>query len=351
MMKNWITICLILTTLQGISQSKPNVILLIGDGMGLSQISAAMYEQDEALQMERFTKIGFIKTHSSKEKVTDSAAGATAFSIGEKTYNGAIGVDARKKAKETILEYLEKNGYNTALVSTSSITHATPASFYAHVESRKMENEIAEFMPSSGVDFFAGGGREFFTGREDGKDVLAMLQEAGYRVSTHEEDVIQADQPDMKYGYLHADDGMPSMLNGRGDFLLNASRAGLNYLAAKDAPFFMMIEGSQIDWGGHANDIEYILTELYDFDEVIGWVLDFAENMGNTLVVVTADHETGGLALTGTEDYKDIIYKFNTGGHSATLIPVFAKGVGEDLFQGIYDNTDIYHKLMEVLQN
>ncbi|HAA20233.1 MAG TPA: alkaline phosphatase [Cytophagales bacterium] len=332
-------------------QERPNIIFLIGDGMGLPQISAAMVKSDATLHFERFRHLGFIKTHSAVEKVTHSAAGATAFSAGTKTYNGAIGVDVDTVSVPTILEELEEQGYRTGLISTSSITHATPGSFYAHVKYRKLEEEIASYLPGSGVDFVAGGGTKFFADREDGANLVEDMRTEGWVVSTNPEDEIVAPDLDTKYCYLHAEDGMPRMLDGRGDFLPRATATALEYLSGGEEPFFLMVEGSQIDWGGHANDLDYVLTELYDFNEVIGQVLDFAEADGNTLVVVTADHETGGLVLSGSlYGYRNIEYKFATGGHSATLIPVFAYGPGAEHYQGIYQNTEIYHKAKAILE-
>ena len=153
-----------------------------------------------------------------------------------------------------------------------------------------------------------------------------------------------------------AKDGMPKMSEGRGDFLLNATTLGLNYLNNNEAKgengFFLMIEGSQIDWGGHANDEGYIEKEVLDFDKVIGHVLDFAEADRNTLVVVTADHETGGYTLASDDgNYNKIKGSFSTGGHSATLIPVFAYGPGEKSFSGIYENTEIFTKMMALVNS
>ena len=160
-----------------------------------------------------------------------------------------------------------------------------------------------------------------------------------------------------KAGFLLAPDGMPKMQENRGDFLPNAAQLGIDFLN-NDNGFFLMVEGSQIDWGGHANDSEYVIQELLDFDKVIGKALDFAEQDGNTLVVVVSDHETGGFTLssrtiefeTGIKysDYSKIDVTFSTGGHSAAMIPVFAYGPGAEEFKGIYENTEIFHKLMQV---
>ena len=332
-----------------------NVILLIGDGMGLSQMSSAYYYQDKTPNFSRFPFVGLSRTSASSHKITDSAAGATALSSGKKTYNGAIGVGPDTNAVKTIIEYYHEKGNSTALIATSSITHATPASFYAHVDSRNKAHEIATYMAPSGTDFFAGGGRQFFGGEE----IVKALTEEGYLIDTSKLVPASDLDPGRKYGFLLASDGMPRMTEGRGPFLKNASELALDYLQKKEKPFFMMIEGSQIDWGGHANEADYVVTEVLDFDEVIGAVLDFAEKDGHTLVIVTADHETGGFTLSSElknvpfkgkqNDYNSIAPSFSTGGHSAAMVPVLAYGPGAENFAGIYQNTEIHAKIMDLI--
>ena len=146
-----------------------------------------------------------------------------------------------------------------------------------------------------------------------------------------------------KYGFLLADGGMPKMIDGRGSFLYDATALGLSYLKKDKDGFFLMVEGSQIDWGGHSNDEDYLIGEMIDFDIVLGSVLDFAKKDKNTLVIVTADHETGGFTLASDDgDYNKIKPSFSTKGHSATMVPVFAYGPGAEKFSGIYENTDSY---------
>lgn len=328
--------------------SKPkNIVLLIGDGMGLSEVSASLFYNKESTNFERFSTIGLIKTSSSNELITDSAAGATAFSTGIKTYNGAIGVDKNGVPVETIVEQLVKKGYATGLIATSSIVHATPASFYAHSKSRRLYEEIATFLPSSNIDFLAGGGTKFFNSREDGKDLFSEFKKNGYKVHTKE---LPRSVSNKKQVILLQEDAMPKILDGRGDFLSNATTLALETLSKKKDGFFLMIEGSQIDWGGHDNDADYLISELLDFDKTIGAVLDFSEKNGETLVIVTADHETGGFTLTADNgDYNKIKPQFSTGGHSATMVPVFAEGPGASLFGGIYENTAIYQKMKSLL--
>lgn len=334
-------------------QKPLNIILMIGDGMGLTQMSSIYYfGKGNEPNFSRFPYIGLINTSSAKQKITDSAAGATAFSAGIKTYNGAIGVGVDSLPKETILESLTGQGYSTAVIATSSITHATPAAFYAHTFSRAQQDEIAAQLTRSSVDFFAGGGWQFFCQREDSTNYLDSLEAYNFVVDTAQLQTREWEKS-KKYGYLLAADGMPPMTEGRGPFLKDATLLALECMQAKEKPFFMMVEGSQIDWGGHANDAKYIVTEVQDFDEAIGAALDFAEKDGNTIVVVTSDHETGGFALSAFElrmqaIYENIVPTFSTGGHTATLIPVYAYGPGAEKFAGIYQNNEIYDKLKQL---
>jgi len=339
----------------------PNIILLIGDGMGHSQLSSALYYGEQEPNYVRFPFVGLSRTSSSSHKITDSAAGATAFSCGVKTYNGSIGMAADTTAVETIVEQLAAENWRTGVISTSSITHATPASFYAHVPLRKQEFEIAEQLLSSKVDFAAGGGKRFFFDRLDERNLYPAFAEAGIEVDTT--DLVSKDwQADKRYAYLLAKDGMTPVYQGRDEFLPEATAMALDYFDSTDpdAPFFMMVEGSQIDWGGHANNGEYLVQEMLDFDKAIGVALDYAEKDGNTLVIVTADHECGGFALVSTEvevpfqgkqrDYDSLSFSFGSGGHSAAMVPVLAYGPGSESFAGIYQNNAIYHKMMAVLK-
>ncbi|MFC4219210.1 alkaline phosphatase [Flagellimonas marina] len=336
------------------AQEEPlNIILMIGDGMGVPQVSTAYYFGEGIPNFSRFKHIGFHKTSDKSHRITDSAAGATAFSIGEKTYKRAIGVSVDTIPQETILEHLQKQGYQTGLISLTTVTHATPASFYAHVKNRDLHEDIAAQLATAKVDFIAGGGRNYFRNRTDGKNIFTDFIQQGYHLDTLQLSEPVLDQPN---AYILADEGIPSKIDGRGDFLSKATSKALNYFNQNDKPFFMMVEGSYIDWGGHAEDAEMMISEVLDFDKTLGVVLDFVEEHPNTLLVVTADHETGGVSIgkyydvdESTGDKKEVPEKvavyFNTDQHSGELIPVFAKGKGAENFQGIYENNEIYHKM------
>jgi alkaline phosphatase len=332
-----------------VSNDSPNVILLIGDGMGLSEISLAYYYGNMESNFSRFKEIGFINTSSAKHKVTDSGAGGTAFSIGEKTYNGAIGVSVDSISVPNIVEILSEDGYNTGVIATSSITHATPACFYAHVVNRAMQDVIATQLVDSDIDFFAGGGTSFFSNRKDSVDLMKKLSDNGFVINTE----ITKSQLDIgsKYGFLLAEDGMPTMLENRGYFLPEYTKLSLDYFSQFDKSFFLMVEGSQIDWAGHENNADYLIAEVLDFDSTVGVAMDFAEKNKNTLVIVLADHETGGFTLAPNDgDYSTIKPAFATHGHSSTLIPVLAFGPGAENFKGIYQNNEIFHKILNLIK-
>ena len=339
-----------------IKEEPLNVILMIGDGMGIPQVSSAFYFGEGEPNFQKFQTIGLINTSSTSHLITDSAAGASAFSTGEKTYKRAIGMSKDTLPLPTILEQLKEEGYQTGLVSLTSITHATPASFYAHVKDRDMHEEIASQLVDAEIDFFAGGGRKYFAERMDGVNLYDSLIAKNYHLDTLNLAEVDNSRPN---GFIIAEEGIPSKTQGRGDFLQKASKMGLDYFSSNQKPFFLMIEGSYIDWGGHAKDEEMMVQEVLDFDKTIGVVLDFIKSNPNTLLVITADHETGGVSLgkyyeedsNGRKEEvpgKVQVY-FNNDQHSTELIPVFAKGKGEELFSGVYQNNEIYHKILQAI--
>ncbi len=319
--------------------------------MGLPQITGAMYMNDNKTVFERFKNIGFHKSYSADNLVTDSAAGATAFASGVKTDNGYLGMDQHKKSFPTILEMAEKKGMATGLVVTCSMTHATPAAYYAHIAGRTDKEGIALQMLNSNVDLFIGGGEDAFIHRADGRDLVREMTSAGYAIN----DMAHLPIEDLNIGtkknigFFTSDDEPLSVIEGR-NYFIPATDKALRFLDNRSpSGFFMMIEGSQIDWGGHANDANYVVTELHEFEKVIAEALDFAEKDGNTLVVVTADHETGGFAVNPGSKLNHIDVAFTTKEHTAMMIPVFASGPGSELFRGIYENTDIFWKLKSLM--
>ncbi len=333
---------------QKFKAKKPkNIIFLIGDGMGVSHVFAGLTANKGHLFLENFKHVGFSKTQSADSYITDSAAGGTALSTGHKTNNGAIGFDAQNKPVKTILEEAEEKGLATGLVSTSSITHATPASFISHQAGRSMYEEIAADFLKTDIDVFIGGGTDHFTKRKDGRNLIEELKAKGYQVETEMEKIQK-----VKNGKLA---GLTAPVhNGRmierTDMLPVATNTALDILDNNKNGFFLMVEGSQIDWGGHASNTVYVVEDMLDFDRVIGQTLEFAAKDGETLIIVTADHETGGMALTGGSIENGVVKAaFPTTDHTAVMVPVFAYGPGAQEFTGIMENTDIFFKMKKLL--
>lgn len=330
------------------TKTPKNIILLIGDGMGTAQIYAGYTAKKGIMNITGMPVSGFSVTWSANDYITDSGAGGTALSTGVKTNNGSIGVDAKGQPVKTILEMAEQKGLSTGLISTSAITHATPASFIAHTANRSKYTDIALDFLKTDIDVFIGGGYNNFARRADSLNLIDSLKVRGYIVARDLKDV---DIPStQRLAALLADEHMPRMSKGRGTMLPDATEMALKMLKRNKEGFFIMIEGSQIDWGGHDNDATYIVDEMIDFDNAVGKALQFAAKNGETLVIVTADHETGGLGITGGSlTTGDVQGAFLSKDHTATMVPLFAYGPGSELFTGVQDNTDVFKKCVKLL--
>ena len=353
-MKKLLVVAFILAAIAASAQKSPkNIILMIGDGMGYNTVSLRILEAKGTSNFERFPYLGSIKTYNVDGGITDSAAGGTAFAIGEKTKDGVVGLDANKQAKPNLMEIANKNKQATGIVVTCALTHATPACFSAHEVKRDMYEAIAGDIINSKVDLLVGGGMKYFAKRKDGRNLIDEAKTKGYSIYTDTTSYFSASTK--KAMVVVADDHLKAANKERGNYLAPATMKTVELLKKENKNgFVMMVEGSQIDWAEHNNDAEYLKAEMEDFDKTIGAVLDFAQKDGNTLVIVLADHDTGGVTLPPTEvnklseEYGNYVVKFSTGAHCGTLIPVFAYGPGAEKFQGIYQNSDIFHKIMQL---
>ena len=323
-----------------------NIILLIGDGMSFAHVQAGMLASDTPLNIEQFRHIGFIQTSSANAFVTDSGAAGTALATGVKTNNGYIGMDPNQDPVKSILHIASDNGLSTGVVVSCAVTHATPAAFIANQPSRNMAEAIALDYLSSGVDVFIGGGRNHFENREDGRNLLDELESAGYQMAYTMDEVMG-----VSYGRLAglvAEGHPPRYSENRGNMLPDGTGVTINILNENRKGFFLMVEGAQIDWGGHANDIDYIVNEMIDFDRAVGKALEFAKQDGETLVIVTSDHDTGGMALHGfDQETGEITAGWTTGGHTGLMQPVLAWGPGAEEFTGFYENTGVFDRMLE----
>jgi alkaline phosphatase len=320
-----------------------NVILLIGDGMGLTQIYAGMTANHGVLNLSQFLNMGFSKTSSADSYITDSAAGGTAMATGKKARNRAIGVDTNNVVLTNLPDKIAQFGVKSGIISAGSITDATPASFFAHQPERSMEAEIAHDFLKSRAEILIGGGSEHF----EKNKVADTLRSRGVQVSYNWQDLEK-----MKMPFVLLDNSKTvSMLKGRGNFLTESFKKAVESLEPNKNGFFMMAEGAQIDYGGHANLVPYVVTEMLDFDQLIGEAMRFADSNGETLVIVTADHETGGLTLLDGDLQKGYVDgNFSTNDHTSVMVPVFAYGPHSLDFRGVYENTEIFSRILGIFE-
>ncbi|MFC2136647.1 alkaline phosphatase [Bacteroidota bacterium] len=324
-----------------------NIILIIGDGMGLTHLYAAYTVNKGNLNITKFPVIGIQNTFSIDNYITDSGASGTAIATGKKTRNGMIGMGPDSTKLKSILEIAEENNLSTGLVVTSKITHATPATFIAHNIDRDNYEELAMDFLKTDIDVFIGGGREDFDQRRDKLNLIDSLKNKGYTV-LYDIEKIKNCQSQKLAGFT-SDSHNPKISEGRKNVLSISTQTAINILSQNENGFFLMVEGSQIDWGGHDNDIEYVTNEVLDLDKAIGVALDFAIKNGETIVIVTSDHETGGLGIIDGDIKKgELDTDFASEDHTGVWVPVYAYGPGATLFQGFYDNTDIFYKMLKV---
>ena len=321
-----------------------NIILFIGDGMGPNQVALARFSVGGAnhrLSFENFPVTGIVLNHSAQNLYTDSAASATTWAAGVKTKNGYLSVDSDNKFLPTIPELLSTKGYLTGLVATSSITHATPAAFYAHINSRSKHKKIAEMLVESDIAIALGGGSEFFK--------MPLSNEAIHIInngdSLDENNLIEYSRVLGLFG----EDGLDRRLSPPTQ--LKMTETALDFLDSKTlncSGFFLMSEGSQIDWAGHDNNVKYMLAEFADFDDSIAAAIEFAKQDKETLILVTADHATGGLVLQKPRG-SSVRAQWTTTSHDLSSINIYAYGPGAEKFSGVMDNTEIFDRMLQAL--
>lgn len=327
-----------------------NIILMIGDGTGLAQISAGYFANNEELTYANLKHMGWVTTKSADAFITDSAASGTAYSSGYKTYNGAVGVDVKKRPQPNIPERIIKNGIIAGVVSTDDLNGATPAAFFAHQPQRGMTDEIWADLPASVLKYFAAGSKEVFEARP--LETQKAINKVFTVVNSLDDPKIEAADrvgvlpPAVETGYI---------VKGRTDFLPRATRQAIDFLhqRAKDGKgFFLMVEGARIDKACHGNDFPSAVKELLDFDKAIAEAIKFADEDGNTLVVISADHETGGMVVLNGDPKKgneEGLYVSTW--HTATPVPIFAYGPHAQDFMGVQGNEQVAQKILKLLMD
>jgi alkaline phosphatase len=318
-----------------------NIIYLIGDGMGYGQVStlimenAVNKEKYEPSQINRIKHMGMATTYSASSKVTDSAAGGTALATGEKTNNGTVGLNPQGDTLTSVLVEAAAMGKSTGIVVNTAILDATPAAFYAHVPQRKLWDEIAMQLTHHSFDVLMGDGLMFFNEREDSLNLIEVFKNKGYTFSDSWEEAKTWDIEDRML-----------VLTDIKYLLPQAVEKALEWLDRKDNPngFFLMIEQARIDGKGHNNEVQGLVFEMEVMDQVMKVVLDYADAHPGTLVVITADHETGGANI----EYDGRPF-FSTKGHTGSVVPVFAYGPGAECFTGLMDNIEIPARLRQLM--
>ncbi|HIR94573.1 MAG TPA: alkaline phosphatase [Candidatus Coprenecus stercorigallinarum] len=383
----------ILSTAQ--EQKAKYVFYFIGDGMGFNHVSLAEYWlgytqgvfDSRPLSFSQFPVLGWAVTHSESNLITDSAAAGTALSTGTKTKNGMLGTAPDSSALESIAYKIHDAGYKVGISSTVGINHATPGAFYGHSASRSDYYSIASEIPSTGFEFFAGGGAIESNG-EDGDEtsVYEAIEDSGYIIAEGMDDF--ADKKDeagkmmllQKNGRLKTE--LPYAIDMKDTDMTQADlvSASIDFLYDEDCPgFFIMSEGGKIDWASHGNDTKAVILETLSLSDAVAEAVEFYNaHPDETLIIVTADHETGGLTLSWEKGYdllfdkleeihcsKDMVSEeerehmneisheahigWTTGDHSGANVPVFAIGAGSTLFSGRMDNTEIPKKICEAM--
>ena len=321
-----------------------NVIFLIGDGMGLSQITAAAYANC-GLTLMNFNYIGLQRNNALGAFTTDSAAGGSALATGERHANRHISMTEEGEAVPSLSDWFRGKGLPVGVVTLGNAVDATPTAFYGHSVERDNADELTRCLLDTPVDLLCGSGIRQFTERGDGIDLIGELSK-NYRF------VRSIDE-------INAAEGRVVCIDERMDeaaeesnlgLLAEATRAAIDKLQERgDKGFFLMVEGAKIDYAGHSRCLPGSVIEMLSFDLAVAEALKFADENGQTLVVVTADHETGGLVLLdGDEQSGRIMGVYTTDDHTPAMLPVFAYGPGADRFCGTYLNTEIARRIREL---
>lgn len=374
----WISAILIMMSACTPKEEKvKNVIYLIGDGMGFGAVSSLLLSEEGQTGFEQAPVIGLNETSSANNHVTDSPAGGTALATGTRTKNGYLGVDPDGKPLTSILKKAQAQGMKSGIVVNTVLTEATPASFYAGVLSRSQSYDIAKQFTESNVDVAIGSGLSAFINRPDSVDLTATLIEKGYDVYLDWQSVLKTSS-DKYVGILpmndvHRRNKSSNTSAGAADgaevclaaklaasnasetssplseptlYLEKACIKALETLSKdNEKGFFLMIESAIIDGYGHNNDSEGMIEEMKEFDQTLKALVAYVNANPGTLLVVTADHETGGtnVSYKGHEvgEKAAIQLSFSTKGHTGTVVPVFAYGTGSEHFAGIFKNTEL----------
>ena len=326
-----------------------NIIFMIGDGMGLEQLSTAWIVNNRHLNItDNFPYVGLQWTYSASKLVTDSAAAGTALFTGSKTNNGMLAMSPDGQPLETLPEYARSKGWKTGMSVVCRICDATPAAYAAHHANRDSLYSITSQMVDCGLDFISGGGLKWWENRPDGRDLTAEVEAKGYTFVRDLESLKAVEEGPVIA--LTAYTELPPALD-RGTEHQEAVLKALELLDDNKKGFFLMVEGSCIDDWCHANKVGFAVEEILDFDRTVGAVLEWAAKDGETLVIVTADHSTGAMTLLGGNvEGQSVAVNYANTGHNGVALPVYAWGPGAEKFVGIYENAELSQMIKEIIK-
>lgn len=326
-----------------------NIIFMIGDGMGLEQLSTAWIVNNRHMNItDNFPYVGLQWTYSASKLVTDSAAAGTALFTGSKTNNGMLAMSPDGQPLETLPEYARSKGWKTGMSVVCRICDATPAAYAAHHANRDSLYSITSQMVDCGLDFISGGGLKWWENRPDGRDLTAEVEAKGYTFVKDLESLKAVEEGPVIA--LTAYTELPPALD-RGTEHQEAVLKALELLDDNKKGFFLMVEGSCIDDWCHANKVGFAVEEILDFDRTVGAVLEWAAKDGETLVIVTADHSTGAMTLLGGNvEGQSVAVNYANTGHNGVALPVYAWGPGAEKFVGIYENAELSQMIKEIIK-
>lgn len=367
-------------------QKVKNVIYVIGDGMGMGAVSSLLLTEEGPTGFDMAPVVGLSETSSANNHVTDSPAGGTALATGTRTRNGYLGIDPDGNQLTSVLKKAQAMGKKSGIVVNTTLTEATPAAFYAGVPKRNMTYDIAKQFTESDIDVAIGAGLNDFINRPDSLDLTATLINKGYDVYLNWEGVLNT--PSDKFvgilsmGDVHRNNKSRNTVAGAADgaevclaaklaanaeqsdttitsepdlYLEKATAKALDVLSRNNRKgFFLMVESAIIDGFGHNNDSVGLIEEMQEFDQTLRYLVEYVNQNPGTLLVVTADHETGGTTVSYNShdigERKPLRLSFSTRGHSGMLVPVFAYGAGAEAFTGVMKNMDIPKKIEELMK-
>lgn len=328
----------------GADKPVKNIILLIGDGMGLAHICATDFVNG-GLSFLKLRHVGLQKTASKDAYTTDSAGAGSSIATGQSNNNRHIAMSEDGEIYPSLTEMLAPKDIACGIITLGNIADATPAAFYAHTQERDNSEEITRWLLKGNIDLLAGSGKKELTNRRDGLDLINELKN-DYSFS-ESVDSINTFQGKV----ICLDERMAAATTEKTlSLLADATKQGIEKLSQNKKGFFLMVEGAKIDYAGHANSLPGAIVETLGFDLAVAEALRFADSNGETLVIVTSDHETGGLTLVdGNREKQQITAHFMTDDHTPIMVPVFAYGPGSQHFTGVYDNTKIFSEIMDLI--